>query len=155
MRAGYDRYKSCSIKWCNRVPDHWQTGNLRRFAQMKTGHTPSRSESEYWENCAIPWFTLADVWQLREGRQKYLGDTKEKISQLGLRHSAAELLPAGTVVFSRTASIGFSGIMPIPMTTTQDFWNWIPGSQMLPDYLLYAFRAMEQEFSTAHDGLDT
>jgi type I restriction enzyme, S subunit len=142
----HPRLKPSGIDWLGDVPEHWETGNLRRFAQMKTGHTPSRSEPDYWEDCDIPWFTLADVWQLRDERQIYLGETKEQISQLGLANSAAELLPAGTVVFSRTASIGFSGIMPRQMATTQDFWNWIPGPRLWPEYLLYQFRAMRQEF---------
>lgn len=109
---------------------------------MKTGHTPSRSKSEYWENVTIPWFTLADVWQLRDGRRVYLGDTASRISELGLANSAAELLPAGTVVLSRTASVGFSGIMPTPMATSQDFWNWICGPNLLPEYLNYQFKAI-------------
>src|SRR5262249_46551575 len=93
----------------------------------------------------IPWFTLADVRQLREGH-KYLGATQERISQLGLDNSAAELLPAGTVVLSRTASVGFAGIMPRPMATSQDYWNWVPGPRLVSEYLLYAFYAMRQEF---------
>ena len=109
------------------VPSHWESGNIRRFAQMKSGHTPSRSVSAYWENTDIPWFTLADVWQLRDGKQIYLGDTVNKINELGLANSAAELLPACTVVLSRTASVGYSGIMPRPMATSQDFWNWLCG----------------------------
>ena len=87
---------------------------------MKTGHTPTATEAAYWDDCTIPWFTLADVWQLRDGTRWYLEETSENISELGLANSAAELLPAGTVVFSRTASIGFSGIMPQPMATSQD-----------------------------------
>jgi len=138
--------KDSGAEWLGRVPAHWTVGNIRRFARMKTGHTPSRTNAEYWQDCTIPWFTLADVWQLRDGRRKYLGETKEKISALGLTNSAAELLPAGTVIFSRTASIGFSGIMPVPMATSQDFWNWICGPSLLPDYLLYLFRSMRQEF---------
>jgi type I restriction enzyme S subunit len=113
---------------------------------MRTGHTPARTEPEYWETCEIPWFTLADVWQLRDGKQVYLGDTKERISRLGLANSAAELLPTGTVILSRTASVGFSGIMPSPMATSQDFWNWVPGPKLLPEYLVLLFRAMAQEF---------
>jgi type I restriction enzyme S subunit len=142
----HPKLKPSGIEWVGDMPELWETGNLRRFAQMKTGHTPSRSEPEYWEDCDIPWFTLADVWQLRDERSKYLGETKERISQLGLKNSAAELLPAGTVVFSRTASVGFSGIMPRPMATTQDFWNWVTGPKLLPEYLLCQFRAMRQEF---------
>ena len=140
------KMKDSGIEWLGEIPSHWAAGNIRRFAKMKTGHTPSRNHPEYWENCTIPWFSLADVWQLRDGRRKYLEETKENISELGLKNSAAELLPKRTVIFSRTASIGFSGIMPTAMATTHDFWNWICGPRLLPDYLLYLFRAMAQEF---------
>jgi type I restriction enzyme S subunit len=144
--------KPSGIEWLGVIPAHWEAGNIRRFAQMKTGHTPSRSNPEYWDNCTIPWFTLADVWQLRDGTRWYLEETAEKISEFGLANSAAELLPAGTVVFSRTASIGFSGIMPEPMATSQDFWNWICGPKLLPEYLLLLFRSMKQKFEESTSG---
>jgi type I restriction enzyme S subunit len=32
------------------------------------------------------------------------------------------------------------------MTTTQDFWNWIPGKRLISEFLVYVFRAMRQEF---------
>lgn len=144
--------KDSGVDWLGTIPSRWSSGNLRRFATMKTGHTPTRTVGKYWENCSIPWFTLADVWQLRDGRRKYLEETAEKISELGLSKSAAELLPTGTVVFSRTASIGFSGIMPCPMATSQDFWNWICGPRMIPDYLLLLFRCMRQKFDQITSG---
>ena len=134
------------------VPNHWESGNIRRFAEMKSGHTPSRSVPAYWKNTYIPWFTLADVWQLRDGKQVYLGDTANKINELGLANSAAELLPAGTVVLSRTASVGFSGIMPRPMATSQDFWNWVCGPELLPEYLNYQFKSMTAEFKSLNMG---
>jgi type I restriction enzyme, S subunit len=138
--------RDSGVPWIGLIPDSWDSANLRRFAVMRTGHTPSRSEPSYWQDCNIPWFGLVDVWQLRDGTRTYLGETKEQISAFGLASSAAELLPAGTVVFSRTASVGFSGIMPVPMATTQDFWNWVPEDRLLPEYLLFLFRAMSQEF---------
>jgi type I restriction enzyme S subunit len=139
--------KDSGVEWLGEVPEHWAVGNVRYFALMKTGHTPSRSNAQYWEDCNIPWFTLADVWQLRDERQVYLEQTAGRISRLGLENSAAELLPARTVVFSRTASVGFSGIMPIPMATSQDFWNWVPKAGLVSEFLLYLFRAMKQEFA--------
>jgi hypothetical protein len=117
-----------------------------RFARMKTGHTPSRSVPEYWDACSIPWFTLADVWQLRDGTRSVVSETSEKISISGLRNSSAELLPAGTVIFSRTASIGFSAVMAEPMATSQDFWNWVCGPDLRPRFLLYVFRALQPYF---------
>lgn len=142
---------SC-IDWLGPIPAHWQRGNIRRFATMRTGHTPARTVPEYWDDCTIPWFTLADVWQLRDGKRIYIAETAESISEMGLANSAAELLPAGTVIFSRTASIGFSGIMPRPMATTQDFWNWICGPKLSPTYLLLLFRAMTQKFAQITNG---
>jgi len=144
--------KDSGIDWLGQIPAHWGKGNIRRFATMKTGHTPSRSVPEYWDDCTIPWFTLSDVWQLRDGTRIYIEETAEKISELGLANSAAELLPAGTVIFSRTASIGFSGIMPCPMATTQDFWNWICGPKLKPEYLLLLFRSMMQKFAEITNG---
>lgn len=140
--------KPSGLFWTVDVPEHWTVANIRKFATMKTGHTPSRSKPEYWVDCTIPWFTLADVWQLREGTRQYLGETAGLISELGLANSAAELLPAGTVVLSRTASVGFSGVMPRDMATSQDFWNWIPGDRLDAAYLMWTFRAMRREFQS-------
>lgn len=147
-----DPKRDSGVRWIGEVPEHWQVGNIRRFAAMHSGHTPSRQVPEYWEDCAVPWFTLADVWQLRGDTRTYLGETSEKISELGLRHSSAELLPAGTVALSRTASVGFSGIMPVPMATSQDFWNWVCGPELLPEFLLRVFRAMRREMRSLMAG---
>lgn len=144
--------KPSGIDGMGDIPAHWEVGNIRRFARMKTGHTPSRSVKEYWDDCTIPWFTLADVWQLRDGTRWYLDETAEMISELGLANSAAELLPAGTVVLSRTASVGYSGIMPVAMATSQDFWNWICGPKLTPEYLLLLFRCMRQKFAGIMSG---
>ncbi len=143
------RTKPSGLPWAARIPLHWDSAKVCLIARLESGHTPSRQHPEYWtpEECTIPWFSLADVWQLREANQKYLGDTAEKISALGVANSAARVLPAGTVVLSRTASVGFSGIMPRPMATTQDFANWVCGPRLLPDYLLWAFRAMKPELA--------
>lgn len=133
------------LSWVETVAESYEVTNIRRHAFMRTGHTPSRQKPEYWVDCTIPWFTLADVWQLRQGNRE-LGSTHDKISQLGLQNSAAELLPSGTVVLSRTASVGFPGVMPVEMATSQDFWNWVPKSTLDSNYLWYQFLAMKPEF---------
>lgn len=140
--------RDSGIGWAGQIPYAWDVGKVCLVARLESGHTPSRQHPEYWveSECTIPWFSLADVWQLRDGRQDYLGDTTEKVSARGLANSSARLLPAGTVVLSRTASVGFAGIMPRPMATTQDFANWICGPRICPEYLLHCFRAMQGEF---------
>jgi len=142
----YPSLRESGADWVSRIPSHWRAGRIRYVARLESGHTPSRQHPEYWSDCTIPWFTLADVWQLRDGSKKYVSETAERISELGLANSSARLLPEGTVILSRTASVGFTGILDRPMATSQDFVNWICGPRILPEYLWYVFRGMRQEF---------
>lgn len=121
----------------------WPRVQIRKVARLGTGHTPSRSVEAYWDpaECTIPWLTLADVWQLRDGSVSVVHETKEKISRLGLANSAAVRHPAGTVAFSRTASVGFSCILGTDMATSQDFVTWTCGPKLDPRYLLWVLRA--------------
>jgi type I restriction enzyme S subunit len=138
--------KPSGSQWMGDIPEHWTAMPIRRAARLESGHTPSRQHPEYWVDCTVPWFSLADVWQIREAKAEYVYETKEKVSELGLANSAARLLPKGTVILSRTASVGFSAIMGVDMATTQDFANWVCGHRLLPEFLLYVLRAMQPEF---------
>jgi type I restriction enzyme S subunit len=138
--------KDSGVEWLGEVPAHWLVTPIRKAARLESGHTPSRSRPDWWEDCTIPWFSLADVWQIREAKRDYIFDTKELVSELGLENSSARLLPAGTVMLSRTASVGFSAIMGVAMATTQDFANWICGPRLDPGFLLQVLRAMTGEF---------
>ena len=138
--------KDSDVEWLGAIPAHWEVKRTKFAAMLRSGHTPSRQNPEYWKDCTIPWFGLADVWQIRDGQVEYVTATSEKISEMGLAHSAARLLPKGTVILSRTASVGFSAILGVAMATTQDFVNWVCGPSLQPEYLLYVFRAMGPEF---------
>jgi len=138
--------KESAVEWLGPIPAHWEVRRTKFAARLRSGHTPSRQHPEYWRDCTIPWFGLADVWQIRDGQTEYVSETAEKISELGLANSAARLLPKGTVLLSRTASVGFSAIMAVDMATTQDFVNWVCGSTLRPEFLLYVFRSMQYEF---------
>ncbi|WP_225041663.1 restriction endonuclease subunit S [Xanthomonas campestris] len=135
------------VAWLGKVPAHWTVGKIQSFAKRESGHTPSRQHPEYWENCTIPWFSLADVWQIRSAGAKYVTETKELVSKLGLANSSARLLPKGTVILSRTASVGYSAIMGVDMATTQDFVNWVCKPDLLPEFLLSVLRGMRTEFN--------
>ena len=45
--------RDSGVRWIGEVPQHWQVGNIRRYAAMHSGHTPSRQVPEYWEDCHI------------------------------------------------------------------------------------------------------
>ncbi|WP_337662199.1 restriction endonuclease subunit S [Actinoalloteichus sp. AHMU CJ021] len=137
--------RAATLPWLTTVPAHWEEVRLGIVAQMGSGHTPSRSKTEWWENCTIPWITTGEVSQLRNDRLEELIETREKISEVGLANSAAELHPKGTVFLCRTASAGYSGVMGTDMATSQDFVTWTCGPRLDPYYLLWCLRAMRPD----------
>jgi type I restriction enzyme S subunit len=123
----------------------WPRVKLTLVSRLGSGHTPSRDRPDWWEDATIPWITTGDVAQMRGDRMEFIETTKLSISELGLANSAAESHPEGTVVLSRTASVGFSAIMARPMATSQDFATWTCGPRLMPRFLLLCLRAMRTE----------
>jgi type I restriction enzyme S subunit len=87
-----------NLAWATTLPVAWPSVKLGRFARMGSGHTPSRTHPEWWEDCTIPWITTGEVSQVRNDRREVLTETRERISKIGMANSAAELHPKGTVI---------------------------------------------------------
>ncbi|MCR2810649.1 MULTISPECIES: restriction endonuclease subunit S [unclassified Microbacterium] len=104
---------------------------LSEIAELKTGHTPSRSNSAYW-NGGIPWLGIADA---RDNDGEIVTETARTVTEEGIANSSAVVLPVGTVSLSRTASIGYVVQLGLPMCTSQDFANWVCGDDLDPDWL--------------------
>ncbi|MEU6598347.1 restriction endonuclease subunit S [Streptomyces flaveolus] len=142
---GHENLRASKVPWLQTLPTDWPEVRLSLVARMGSGHTPSRSHPEWWTDCTIPWITTGEVKQVRDDRVEDLYETREKISELGLANSAAELHPKGTVFLCRTASAGYSGVMGLDMATSQDFVTWTCGPRLVPHYLLWCLRAMRPD----------
>lgn len=139
------------LVWAPAVPATWRVVPLTSIAKLESGHTPSRSHPEWWQDVYIPWISLNDVSALSD--REYISETVNLISDAGIANSSARLLPAGTVVLSRDATIGRSAIMEIPMATSQHFADWVCGPTLNPRYLWLLFTsAMQQYFDSLTDG---
>lgn len=132
----------------NEAPTGWQWRRLTDMARLESGHTPSRKHPEWWGG-DIPWIALPDIRGL-DG--KVAMETKETTNALGIANSSARVLPAGTVVFSRTASVGFVTIMGREMATSQDFVNWVCGPDVSPRLLLHGLRASRSQLVAQASG---
>jgi type I restriction enzyme S subunit len=134
--------KPSGISWLGDIPRHWDVVRNKAVCRLGTGHTPSRRVARYWRDCSIPWVTLSDVKQFRNDQILHITKTQENVSEIGILNSAAVRLPVGTVILSRTASVGFSVILGREMATSQDFMAWTPGPRVVGTYLLFVLRAM-------------
>ncbi len=121
-------------------PEGFTWRALTDLARLESGHTPSRAKPEYWSG-DVPWIGIRDA---TGNHGRVIDWTAECVTQSGLDHSSARLLPAGTVCLSRTASVGFVVEMGRPMATSQDFVNWVCGPDLNSHYLRYLL-VSEQE----------
>ncbi len=119
------------------APPGWSWRLLTDLARLESGHTPSRDHPEWWGG-EIPWIALPDIRAL-DGRIAF--ETSEHTNEQGIANSSARVLPAGTVVLSRTASVGFVTVMGRAMATSQDFVNWVCGPALDPHFLALLLRA--------------
>jgi type I restriction enzyme S subunit len=150
-RAAIGPLRSSGHAWLGDIPVGWPVVRLKHYARVESGHTPSRTNPELWEDCTIPWVTLNDVGYLKS--HEWIAQTVNLISEAGIAASSARVLPAGTVVLSRDATVGRCGILAQPMATSQHFVDWICGSQLRPRYLwLLLTTVMQEHFASLTDG---
>ncbi|WP_291984992.1 restriction endonuclease subunit S [Luteitalea sp.] len=136
------------VSTVDRMPSHWKLVTMTKVAKLESGHTPSRQHPEYW-NGKIPWLSLGDTTELKKLRVE---QTSECVTQAGIDNSSARLLPADTVVLSRTAVRGLCSRLAKPMSTSQDFAAFVCGPEVLPAYLVQLFRHMQREWRRLEQG---
>ena len=130
------------------IPEEWQCARMSEIAKLESGHTPSKREPSYWGG-SIPWVSLFDTEGL-QGREIF--ETAKMVTEEGLNNSSARLLPKGTVVFSRTATVGKTTVMGRDMATSQDFANYICGPKLHNHFLVYLFRNMGRTWKSLMAG---
>ena len=131
-----------------RVPNGWRLGRLQDVAEVVGGSTPSRAKAEYWSG-NVSWVAPSELTEL-PGR--YLGCSRESISELGLRAAGLRILPPGSILLTSRATIGSTAINKVPVTTNQGFQSLIPNPDTNSLWLYYSVSAMRRELKRRSAG---
>jgi type I restriction-modification system DNA methylase subunit/restriction endonuclease S subunit len=86
---------------------------LGEVCKFDIGGTPSRCKNEYYENGNNLWVSV------RELNGGYIYDTKEKITDLGVKNSSVKLFAKDTILFSFKLTIGKTAIVGNPLYTNE------------------------------------
>jgi type I restriction enzyme S subunit len=122
-------------------PHDWEVVPIKALGDIKSGGTPSRSVPAYW-NGTIPWVTPTELTGMSD---KYLHDTRERITQAGLAASAATLLPPGSLLVTTRATIGSVAIASQPVATNQGFKNIVPAADAVSGFYYYCLQTLVPE----------
>lgn len=117
--------------------------------EVSSGGTPSTDNSAFWGG-SIPWLTPKEVTGI--GRYRFVGNTERTLTSKGLRDSAAQLIPAGSVLLTKRAPVGAVVMNEIPLSTNQGFLNFRTGKLLRPDYLYWWLSANTPYLETVANG---
>ena len=128
--------------------DDWRECRLGDIGTVVGGGTPSRERADYWDG-SIPWLTPGEI---TGNREKYVSETQDGISTLGLAASGAKLLSAGSLLMTSRASIGSCALAGKPMATNQGFTNLTPGTGIHPSFLFHLGLTLGREMTRRASG---
>ena len=116
------------------VPEGWEKKRISDVCDTIGGGTPSTKVQEYYEGGNISWVTPTDITR---NNSLCLLSTEKKITQEGLDHSSAKMLPEETILMTSRASVGYFGICDFEVCTNQGFISCVPFKKNFQMYLLY------------------
>ena len=102
-------------------------GTIADIGDIIGGATPSKKKPEYYCADGIGWITPRD---LSNTTDKFIAHGADDISQLGYDSCSVRMLPAGTVLFSSRAPIGYIAIATDNVTTNQGFKSVVPHEEI-------------------------
>ena len=98
------------------------------FVNSGSGGTPLATNPNFY-NGPIPFLGIADI------TDREITSTKKSITELGLKNSAAWIVPAGSVSLAMYASVGKVGITTKDLATSQAFYNMVFDDDFLRDFV--------------------
>ena len=123
----------------------YKPAKLDAVVRFVGGGTPSKQDSSFW-NGSIPWVSPKDM------KSFYISGSVDSITDTGLRDSACNLIPTGSVL-----TVVRSGVLihtlPVALTTVpcalnQDMKAMIPSALLRSPFLAYWLLSKEQHILT-------
>ena len=117
-----------------KIESKWPLVKLGEVCDIKIGGTPSRNNAEYFGGENL-WVSISEM----NGQMIY--DTKEKITDKGVKNSNVKLIPKGTTLLSFKLSIGKTAVAGKDLYTNEAIAALIPFDlkKLSNDYLFQYF----------------
>lgn len=120
------------------IPEGWEAGTLEDLGQIVGGSTPSTQDPENFSIDGIPWITPNDLSN-NQGN-KFISRGDQDVSAEGIKNASLKKYPAGTVLLSSRAPIGYMAISRNEVTTNQGFKSFIPNKGYSSEFIYYTVK---------------
>jgi type I restriction enzyme S subunit len=127
----------------NEIPEGWEIKSVKEFSSnMRSGGTPSRDESTYWNSNDYPWLKTGEL------KNSVITDAEEYITELAIKESSAKLLPINSVLiamYGEGKTKGQVGYLKIEAATNQACCAIICKNEIEATFLYYYLRINRDE----------
>ncbi|MFN6378235.1 MAG: restriction endonuclease subunit S [Flavobacteriales bacterium] len=121
------------------LPRGWRKGSVLEIASLLSGGTPKTSESDFWDG-EINWISAKDI---TSSNNQFIIGTEKTITELGVKKSAAKLLPPFTTIISARGTVGNFCLLPREMAISQSNY----GLKSNLDYDIFLFLLVKNMLS--------
>ncbi|RVG68719.1 restriction endonuclease subunit S [Sinorhizobium meliloti] len=128
----------------------WASKKIGEFSACSAGGTPNTLIPRYWDG-SIPWMNSGEL------HLKHVRDVEGRITEEGLRNSAAKLLPAHCILIGLAGQGKTRGTVAtnlVPLCTNQSIAAIYPSSEVLHNFLYHNLDSRYEELRelSAGDG---
>ena len=122
------------------IPTCWRWVRLDAIGAIMGGGTPSAGDTDNFADAgtSVPWLTPADLGGFS---RTFISHGARDLSERGLQTSSANLMPAGTVLFTSRAPIGYVAIAANSISTNQGFKSIVPYVRDCSPFIALAMKA--------------
>lgn len=108
------------------IPLGWRVGTLNDLGEIIGGSTPPTDQIENFDSNGTPWITPKDLSII--AGNKFITRGELSVSKKGVQSASLNKMPAGTILLSSRAPIGYMAIAREDVTTNQGFKSFVPSN---------------------------
>lgn len=121
----------------------WEVKRLRDLADMGSGGTPLSSVADFYDG-DIPWVSISDMTK----GGKVITITDKRLTSAGYDNCAAQMFPAGTILYALYASLGECSIAGVPLCSSQAILGIRTRPSLNGEFLYYFLTSIKSTVRT-------
>ncbi|ELA9294490.1 MULTISPECIES: restriction endonuclease subunit S [Vibrio harveyi group] len=120
------------------IPVGWSDGTLDNLGQIVGGSTPSTADKNNFSEQGSAWITPNDL----SGNigNKFISKGAMGVTAEGIKSASLKKYPAGTVLLSSRAPIGYMAIARNALTTNQGFKSFVPSKGYPTEFVYFTVK---------------
>ena len=127
------KMKKSGFYWIGNIPSNWEVRKIKNYYKLQTGFTPDSKNVQFYDENGYDWINISDL-----GIGKYIGSSKNKISQKYIDEFKPLITPKGSLLYSFKLSVGQVALTTKDIYTNEAIASFIADDNVNLNFLYYS-----------------